>query len=58
VYDVAAALVYSTRADDVKHTIAHGRLLMENRVVTGVDEARIRARFRELSHALRKRSLG
>jgi 5-methylthioadenosine/S-adenosylhomocysteine deaminase len=58
VYDVAAALVYSTRADDVKHTIVNGRVLMEDRLVAGVDEVEVRSRFRELSHALRKRSLG
>lgn len=57
-YDPAAALVYSSRADDVLHTIVAGRILMENRVVAGVDEAEVRARFREKAHALRKRSLG
>jgi len=58
VYDPAAALVYSSRADDVLHSIVNGRLLMENRVVAGVDEAEIRARFREKAQALKKRSFG
>ena len=58
VYDPAAALVYSSRADDVLHSIVAGRVLMENRVVTGVDEAEIRSNFRARAHALRKRSLG
>jgi 5-methylthioadenosine/S-adenosylhomocysteine deaminase len=58
VYDPAAALVYSSRADDVLHSIVAGRLLMEKRVVAGIDEAEIRAKFREKAHALRKRSLG
>lgn len=58
VYDPSAALVYSSRADDVLHTIVNGRILMENRIVAGVDEAEIRANFRQKAHALRKRSLG
>lgn len=58
VYDTAAALVYSSRADDVLHTIVAGQLLMENRIVAGIDEAEIRANFRSKAHALRKRSLG
>ena len=57
VYDPMAALVYSARADDVRHSIVNGRLLMENRVVTGVDEERIRHRFHELAHDLKSRSL-
>ena len=57
VYDPRAALVYSTRADDVLHSIVNGRLLMENRVVAGVDEERIRHRFHELAHDLKNRSL-
>ena len=57
VYDVAAALVYSARADDVATTIADGRILMEDRVLTGIDEAGIRAQFRERALALRDRSV-
>ncbi|MCR5856196.1 amidohydrolase [Mesorhizobium sp. J428] len=57
VYDEAAALVYSARADDVVTTIADGRIVMEGRVLTGIDEAEIRARFREKALALRDRSL-
>jgi 5-methylthioadenosine/S-adenosylhomocysteine deaminase len=57
VYDVAAALVYSSRADDVRDSIVNGRLLMENRIVANIDEAEIRAKFREKAHALKKRSL-
>jgi len=57
VYDEAAALVYSARADDVVTTIADGRIVMEDRVLTGVDEGEIRAKFREKAMALRDRSL-
>ena len=58
VYDPRAALVYSSRADDVTHSIVNGRLLMENREVIGVDEERIRHRFHESAHALKQRSIG
>jgi 5-methylthioadenosine/S-adenosylhomocysteine deaminase len=57
VYDTAAALVYSARADDVDTTIVDGAILMENRVIAGIDEAEVRARFREGALALRDRSL-
>ena len=57
VYDEAAALVYSARADDVVTTIVDGAVLMEDRVMTGVDEARIRHEFRTRALALRDRSL-
>jgi len=57
VYDEAAALVYSARADDVVTTIADGRIVMEDRVLAGIDEAEIRAKFREKALALRDRSL-
>jgi len=57
VYDHAAALVYSARADDVVTTIVDGRVIMEDRILPGIDEAEIRARFREKALALRDRSL-
>lgn len=57
VYDEAAALVYSSRADDVRTTIVDGRILMEDRVVVGIDEAEVRREFRTRAHALKKRSL-
>jgi len=57
VYDERAALVYSTRADDVTHSIVDGRLLMDEREVLGVDEDRIRAKFHEAAHDLKNRSL-
>lgn len=57
VYDPRAALVYSARADDVLHAVVNGRLLMEDRVVAGIDEAEVRARFHEAAHRLKDRSL-
>jgi 5-methylthioadenosine/S-adenosylhomocysteine deaminase len=58
VYDPMSALVYSTRADDVRHTIVNGQFIMENGRVLGVDEDLIRAKFHEKAHALKVRSLG
>ncbi len=58
VYDERAALVYSARADDVTHSVVDGRLLMDERQVLGIDEERIRAKFHEAAHDLRRRSLG
>jgi 5-methylthioadenosine/S-adenosylhomocysteine deaminase len=58
VYDEAAALVYSARADDVVTTICDGAILMQDRVVLGLDEAEIRNNFRERALSLRARSLG
>jgi 5-methylthioadenosine/S-adenosylhomocysteine deaminase len=57
VYQEAAALVYSARAEDVVTTIADGRIIMENRVLPGIDEAEIRGKFREKAFSLRDRSL-
>ncbi len=57
VYDEAAALVYSTRADDVRTTIVDGRILMDDREISFVDEEAIKAKFRERAYALRDRSL-
>ncbi|HXY44713.1 MAG TPA: amidohydrolase [Acidimicrobiales bacterium] len=57
VYDVRAALVYSSRADDVRYTIAGGKVLLDDGAVVGVDEGEALARFRRLALALRDRSL-
>lgn len=57
VYDAEATVVYASRADDVTHTIVDGRLLVDDGVVLGIDEAEVVARFREAAHALVARSL-
>ena len=56
-YDQEAALVYSSRADDVTHTIVDGQLLMENRKVVGIDEDEILRELRKRALLLKKRSL-
>ena len=45
-------------ADDVRATIADGRILMDGRVVAGVDEGEVRREFRRRAHALKARSFG
>lgn len=57
VYDVEAALVYSSRADDVTHTIVGGELVYDGGHVVGVDEERVIAMFCEQALALRDRSI-
>lgn len=54
VYDVEAALVYQSRADDVTHTIVGGHVVFDGTVV-GIDEERVVAKFCEHAHALRAR---
>ncbi|MFK7917877.1 MAG: amidohydrolase family protein [Ilumatobacter sp.] len=56
VYDVEAALVYQSRADDVTHTIVGGKVIFDGTVVD-IDEERVVAKFREHAHALRARSI-
>lgn len=54
-HDAASAVALACRPDDVRHTIVDGRILMEDRVLTTVDEIEVRARVREaaayLQHA-------
>lgn len=57
VFDVEAALVYGSRADDVTHTIVGGKLVVDAGEVVGVDEERVIAMFTERALALRDRSI-
>jgi 5-methylthioadenosine/S-adenosylhomocysteine deaminase len=56
-YDIEAALVYGSRADDVTHTIVGGQLVFDAGEVVGVDEEQVVARFTEHALALRDRSI-
>ena len=55
-YDMQAALVYSSRADDVRHTVVDGAVLVEDGVLQGVDLPALLAELRDRAAALRKRS--
>lgn len=57
VYNPEAALVYSSRADDVRTTIVDGKILMEDRKILGIDEKEVFAQLKKQAHDLKKRSL-
>jgi 5-methylthioadenosine/S-adenosylhomocysteine deaminase len=48
-YDVYATLVYAASARDVRTTIIHGRVVMEDRKVTTIDAAEVKAHIRALA---------
>lgn len=47
-YDVYATLVYAASPKDVRTTIIHGRVVMEDRKITTVDAADVKAHIRAL----------
>lgn len=47
-YDVYATLVYAASPKDVRTTIIHGRVVMEDRKLTTVNAAEVRAKMRAL----------
>lgn len=55
-YDSQAALVYSSRADDVIHTIVDGQLVVENRALKGLNVSALLTELRQRAHWLRDRS--
>jgi 5-methylthioadenosine/S-adenosylhomocysteine deaminase len=52
-YDPVTHVVYVTRGDDVRTTVVHGRVLMRNRKVTTVNEARVLAEARDWAAKVR-----
>jgi 5-methylthioadenosine/S-adenosylhomocysteine deaminase len=55
-YDSEAALVYSSRADDVVHTVVDGRVVVEDGAVIGLDTAALLQELRKRAADLRQRS--
>lgn len=53
IYNPYSALVYSAYATDVRHSIIDGRLIMEDRRISTVDEGKIRQQAQEFSNTLR-----
>lgn len=51
-YNLPSHLVYAARGSDVIHSLINGHLVMENRVLVDLDESRILAQMREISHNL------
>jgi len=52
-YDIATNLVYSASPRDVRTTIIHGRVVMEDRRLTTVDPSVVRAKVREIMQRVR-----
>ena len=55
-YDAKASLVYSSRADDVLHTIVDGQVVVENGHLQNLDLSALLGELRERAAALRQRS--
>lgn len=55
-YDSAAALVYSSRADDVVHTVVDGQVVVEDGTLKNLDLPSLLSELRERAAALRQRS--
>jgi len=57
VYDGMAAVVYACRADYVRWTIVGGEVVLDDRVVVGIDEKEAISNFHRLAWRSRDRSL-
>jgi 5-methylthioadenosine/S-adenosylhomocysteine deaminase len=53
-YEPVSLLVYTTRGDDVRTTIVHGKVLMKDRQVRTLDRAAVIADANRLAEAVRK----
>ena len=51
-YDVYATLVYAASAKDVRTTIVHGRVLMEDRAISTVNAATVKEKLRSLQEKI------
>jgi 5-methylthioadenosine/S-adenosylhomocysteine deaminase len=58
VHDIAAAILYSARASDVRTTIVDGKVLMRDRVLTTIDRAALIAEVAERAGTITDRSHG
>ncbi|MCM3880562.1 MAG: amidohydrolase family protein, partial [Vicinamibacterales bacterium] len=47
-YDPYSALVYAASPKDVRSTIVHGRVVMEDRVITTVDVREVKSKMRDI----------
>ncbi len=57
-HDLAAALVYSVRASDIRTTVVDGRVLMRDRKLLTIDRDALLAEFRERAKEITDRSHG
>jgi 5-methylthioadenosine/S-adenosylhomocysteine deaminase len=54
-YDVYSALVYAATPGDVRTTVVHGKVVVEERRVVSVDGAAVRAKMREIGRRVTAR---
>jgi 5-methylthioadenosine/S-adenosylhomocysteine deaminase len=54
VYDVYSQLVYATKASDVESVVINGRLVMQNRKVLTIDQARVRVKANYYGDQIKK----
>ena len=54
VYDPVSQIVFTTRGDDVRTTIVHGKVLMRDRKVLTLDEAKVLATARDWAKKVRE----
>lgn len=52
-YDIYSHLVYAASPADVRHTMIHGRLVMQDRVVLTIDEERVKHDVRKIADRAR-----
>ncbi len=57
-HDPIALLVYSAQAADVCTVLVNGRILLEDRVLTTIDQESLLAQAAEQTHSLLRRSMG
>jgi 5-methylthioadenosine/S-adenosylhomocysteine deaminase len=53
-FDIPSHMVYAARGADVLHSVINGRIVMQNRRLTTLDEAEIVADMEELGDRIRK----
>ena len=51
-YDVYSALVYAAGPKDVRTTIIHGRVIMEDRKILTIDVDKVKTRMREIAQRI------
>ncbi|OGR06860.1 MAG: S-adenosylhomocysteine deaminase [Deltaproteobacteria bacterium RIFOXYD12_FULL_50_9] len=54
-YSIPSQLVYAARGADVIHSVINGKVVMENRILTTLDEVGVMARIREMALGMRRK---
>lgn len=51
-YNIPSLLVYAARGGDVRHSVINGRIVMQDRRLTTIDEMRVLARMKQIAEAI------